>query len=593
MTRRYIIVLTSILASLSGAGVDVIDSSAYLAPENQLIFKVVTPGGGFVELERDMSRPGVLRGADGWRGLVDADGTIEVSNGKNAGNPQTMRFYKGRITYCRDKNGERMYPYEEERNSPVGVYPPLLITRAMNEKASKEYAYEQFLHKWDGTGRLAWPFVNPNQNGVLFGELTVFFLMLALSFRNLSVRVFSGLAATASAGLLVWTMSRGAWLGVAVALSLVVAVNFNNLLKGRRVRLVFIGLTIAVAAALGVWLLLFGSGQITRGFESGGWTNAIRMEIWNNAPRMMFDAPEGWGFFNVGAAYLHWYQPISVFALTPTLINDHLTYLAGWSWCWRIVYLFIAALVLLSSVAVLLFKRRGLPAALWTVLAVAAWFNPVAHVWALWILPLLGMVELVRHFPWRRARVLAGTVAASVLMAGLAASFLYFKGRTDSSTGVSIHADGRKVLINGNNPAIWIVDDGTLGGGLIGKDIREFFDCLPSAPAVGFVTSVADLPKKGVRRLVLSGSMCADWLTLLSDDESARENLPDSVIFFAPSFLPSQVPEGVRMMCNPKIIVGEFAARYHEEYAGAADWVVVVPGMEKYILRWMEYVYMR
>ena len=76
----------------------------------------------------------------------------------------------------------------------------------------------------------------------------------------------------------------------------------------------------------------------------------------------------------------------------------------------------------------------------------------------------------------------------------------------------------------------------------------------------------------------------------LSEDEEARNRLPKSVLFISPPFSPSQVPEGVLALCRPRIVVGEFAALYDEEYAKPLNWVTIVPGMEKYILRWMQYV---
>jgi hypothetical protein len=76
----------------------------------------------------------------------------------------------------------------------------------------------------------------------------------------------------------------------------------------------------------------------------------------------------------------------------------------------------------------------------------------------------------------------------------------------------------------------------------------------------------------------------------LSEDPSARKNLPKSVVFVSPPFQPSDIPEGVLKCCRVKVLVGEFAARYEPGYANVPDWVMVVPGMERYILRWMWYV---
>ena len=52
------------------------------------------------------------------------------------------------------------------------------------------------------------------------------------------------------------------------------------------------------------------------------------------------------------------------------------------------------------------------------------------------------------------------------------------------------------------------------------------------------------------------------------------------------------MPQGVLALCRPKLLVGEFAARYNPEYASPPEWVGVVPGVEKYMPNWMQYALM-
>ncbi len=234
-------------------------------------------------------------------------------------------------------------------------------------------------------------------------------------------------------------------------------------------------------------------------------------------------------------------------------------------------------------------RRNPLPAALWLVLGISAWFNPVSHRWTLWIIPAAASVVVLVCPFWRRCRLVLAAAVGCVLLSLLGVLGLRYMGHFKPKGYVPVSFDGRRVTVNGPHPKIWIVDDGTLGGGLTGKDMREYYTYIRNAPAVGYVRSVADLPES-VDRLVLAGHAGSEWLTRLSDDETARNHLPKSVLFFSPPFSPSQVPEGVRVLCRPRIVVGEFAARYDPEYSSPADWVTIVSGMEKYILRWMEYV---
>ena len=564
--------------STPGAASDV-ESSAYFAPANQLIFRAVWPGGDVREFEHDLSRPGTLRNAEGWTGRFLGDEGVEIQSGDGSA---LYRFEGGRLSVSIKAGVRKVYPYELKRDPPPDVVPPQLISKADTQAAAEAYAYQEVLHKWDGTGRLAFPFINPNQNGALYAEILLVCLGGVFLLRRHGLRIAFGVVGLLALACLVWTMSRGAWLGTflgGLPFLLLHARRFG------RSRWIWGGVGVFLTT-IAVWIALFGGGQIVRGFETGGWTNAIRLEIWRNAPRMMFDAPDGWNFFGVGAAYLHWYQPLHVFALTPTLINDHLTWLAGWGWMGRLGYLLSAFLVLSISVAAMACRRNPLPLAVWTALGVAAWFNPMLHHKALWVLPVACSIFWVRDFPWRRLHVVVLTLLSAVLLATGAWAGLYVKGKVDARTAEFVRTEGRRVWIHGANPKVWIVDDGALGGGLTGKDIREFYSIEPRAPAVGYVSSIADLPKD-IDKLVLAGHAGAEWLTLLSENEAARKHLPKTVVFVSPPFSPADIPEGVLKTCRARVLIGEFAARYDSGYENAPEWVTIVPGMEVYILRWM------
>ena len=556
-----------------------VESSAYIAPVNQLIFKAVWPGGEIREFERDLSNPGTLRSTEGWSGRFFGEGGVEIRSGDGA---VVYRFDRGRLRASIKGGVRKVYPYELKRDPPPDVVPPQLISKADTRAAAEAYAYQQTLHKWDGTGRLAFPFINPNQNGALYSEILLVCLGAALFFRRRALRLAFGTVGVLASACLVWTMSRGAWLGTFLGCLPFLFLYFRKLCGSRWI---WTGAGV-LAATIAAWLFLFGGDQIVRGFEAGGWTNAIRLEMWGNAPRMMFDAPDGWASFGVGAAYLHWYQPLHDFAHTPTLINHNLTWLAGWGCMGRFAYLLSAFLLLSASFVVFVNRRNPLPLAVWTGLGVAAWFNPMLHHRSLWVLPVLCSVLLLRDFPWRRMRVVLLTLLSGVLLATGAWSGLYFKGAADARRAEFVRAEGGRVWVHGPNPKVWIVDDGVLGGGLTGKDIREFYSVEHRAPAVGYVSSIADLPKD-VDKLVLAGHAGAEWLTLLSDNESARAHLPKTVVFVSPPFSPVDIPEGVLKTCRVRILIGEFAARYDPGYANAPEWVTIVPGMEMYILRWM------
>lgn len=584
------LLVASLMVSLCGRGMGeaTFSADAYFAPENQLTFKLVGADGFCQEFERDYTSPdGGLRNGFGWTARFLDNGKVSVKS--PAGDPKRLKlvFDRGRLVSMRVGETSSEYPYEQPRTTPENVYPPLAVTRADNEVAARDYAWRSFVHKWDGSGRLQFPFVNPNQCGALYAELFLLFLFGTFFFRRPGIRIACGLVAAASSVCLVWTMSRGAWLGCLLGVVPVFVLKFKAIFRRR----LFWCFVLVLFAALGLWMLLYGHGQITRGLDGAGgnWTNAIRLEILGNAPRMMHDAPEGWSFCGAGTAYLHWYQPLSVFALTPTLINDHLTRLVDYGWLGRGLYL-TGWILLFAVCSIHMIRTRiFLPLGLWTVLFVAACFNPISHVWTLWVLPVLSLAIVAVRFPWRDRRLVLAVLTGGIVFGTLLAGALWLKGSADAAKHLPICADGRRVSLKGIHPQIWIVDDGTLGGGLTGKDLREFYEAVPHAPAIGFVSDIGDLPQD-VPMLVLSGPAGYDWLMRLSEDESARRYLPKKVVFVSPSFSPSDIPPALFEACSVKIVVGEFAANFNPDYKTARPWVRIVPGMEKYILRWIEHV---
>lgn len=556
-------------------------ASTYIAPVNQHMFKLVWPGGGVTEFARDYSVDGGIVSGEGWRGRFTKDGAAEIANPKGTA---AYRFLKGRLVELKDGTVQRRFPYEQPRVAPQGTRSPL-AGRAKEKlrAAAAEYAMERFRHKWDGTGRLAFPFVNPNQNGALFAQIFVFSLLLGVKLRRLWGRIVLGVACAVALSCLVWSMSRGAWLGTVLALAPVIALRFRQLVRGRWL---WCGLG-AFCVVLLLWIGLNGMGGLTRGFEAGSWSNALRVEIWRAAPQMMCDAPDGWAFSGSGVAYVNWYQPLNVFAVTPTLINDHLTRLVTYGWLGRIAYLLAAFCIFVFAGFAAFRRHRHMGLALWTVFAVPAWFNPMMHIVWLWVLPIVASISVSRGLPWRSWRKMGALAFSALMLALIVTGSILASGKSDGRRTELIRAEGSRVLVHGTQPVTWLVDDGTIGGGMTGRDIRLFYAAERKAPALGYVARLADLPSRGVSRLILSGDAGAEWLKRYSEDVHSRRQLPSTLLFVSPPFPPSAIPKELHKTCRVRLIIGEFAARYESEYKDPPQWVTVMPGMERYLVRWM------
>src|SRR5690606_38880648 len=120
-----------------------------------------------------------------------------------------------------------------------------------------------------------------------------------------------------------------------------------------------------------------------------------RLEIWKQAPRMMVDAPGGWGIGNSGNAYGQWYQPLDQHELYRTLVNTHLTWLVEVVWPLRFLYVFG-----LFTAVVFCWKWHGrkrfsIPLGIWIAFGVAATFSLVAESPWLWILPGLNSIAVL------------------------------------------------------------------------------------------------------------------------------------------------------------------------------------------------------
>ena len=563
-------------------------SSAYIAPSDRVSFKLVFPNEETRLFRWETSlNPSLATSQDGWTARFSQGTRIVVKSPPSASRTK-CDFDRGRIVRWRKGTDERTFPYDSMREAPEGVLTPLAIYEYDPSylKANRDSALSG---KWTDSGRLCFPYQNPNHSGAFYClfSLAALYLALCLSGRS---RIVAAIGAAVLAVCMVATASRGSMIGFAAGLVPVAALNLRRLLRAR----LFWALVGIFAVSAAVWFGVLHPDQMSRGFSDGGldWGNAVRLDMLRTAPLMMVDAPGGWGFVGAGRAYFDWYQPIENLCMTGSLMNDHLTILADCGWVGRFFYLFVLSLLMSLSLA---FARRdgGLSASVLLAFVVMACFNPIYGKVGLWIVPVLAVSSVMVRIVVARGRrlwvsALAGAVIAVV---GMLALFLVGSaGARDCS--VRISADGRQVRIAAMTPGVWIVDDGqgAIGGIFACRDIREFYEHNPRERGVGYVRRIEDLPEEGVDRVVLAGKSAIDWMMLLSENPEARRKLPREVVLVSPPFAPSDIPEGVLMSCRVRVFVGEFAARFQPEYKNPPRYVRIVPGMERYILHWMAYI---
>jgi hypothetical protein len=283
--------------------------------------------------------------------------------------------------------------------------------------------------------RLDWGLGNPNKTAALIALLMIVLWALPLVRRWL---FWVALPAFTALGIcLMQTMSRGGFLAVMAGMGVLLwhvrrAVwpwpRWRVLAAGTAVMVIFVGAVVL---------------QTTHRFAQGPEDRSItnRLEIWKRAPRMMVDAPYGWGLGQSGNAFMSWYQPLEKSERYRTLVNSHLTWLTEFGWPLHGAYVLSWAMVLALCFG--LGKARmpmplpesaadtenednktkangsseptnysrftsrfqiglGVAAGIWVAFGVASGFSSVAEEPLLWILPLLSLGGVLIARVWQK-----------------------------------------------------------------------------------------------------------------------------------------------------------------------------------------------
>lgn len=306
-----------------------VSSLAYFAPTSPLFYRMRYPEGGYREFERDMGNPAVMRGANGWKAVLSAGDRITVTGAGPSGRERYV-FDRGRLVSFKVPGATNSFAYAAVRRPPDDAEPPFLFGSRQEAAwhrdaiAKKPKGVKALLRgKWRNSGRLGWPFANPNENGLLYASFALLSLAL-VAFRRRPFKIAAGVLFVAFSVPMFMTASRGAILALVAGLTPFVIVRFRSLVRSKAV----LAVAAAVVVFAGVWFATHDSGLLTRGFKGkSSWSNEVRKEMWRMAPAMMVDAPGGWQA-NSGKAYIDWYEDFDRITAPGSLINDHLSKLS-------------------------------------------------------------------------------------------------------------------------------------------------------------------------------------------------------------------------------------------------------------------------
>ena len=545
----------------------------YFAPMSGFgFYRLRDPMTGIVEFRQEAS--GAFVGAGGWSAQVKGKGEA-IGIRPPADDPGAdYEFVFAEGSPVRFGIADREYKVNSEPGDRVcrGEVPVM-----WDESGSDDMNLYQ--RKWPG--RFTVFYVNPNRTAVLFASVTLVFFALFL-YASRRWLIVAGTVGTAAAAVFaVLPQSRAALLAAGIGGVVLVIGRFFR--PGGRRRIV---VSVVLASMLGIAMVCVGGfDRLT--FERKT-TDTMRETVWHEAPRMMYSAP--WGVFEtgVGRYYTDWFMPLKEHFFTPTMINSHYDAMIKLGWAGAFFWLFGWLGGLLSLAWWIRKGGTALPLAMWIMFGVSGVFNPVLNSWTLWLIPLATLVPFFVSRPWRDGRGYGVALGLGVVLASVVLGCYIASGRSDSRGKLAVSTSGGRVMVNGANPRVWVVDDGeTLGWVQSAKEIRCYYAARPQSPALGYVRDLKLVPT-GVRRLVLSGRWCAEYVELFKKGLAPRAR---EVIFISPPFGVAGVPFDLSTTCKFRMLVGEFAQRYVDVYGEdfSPPWVITAPGSELYVPGWVGY----
>jgi O-Antigen ligase len=434
---------------------------------------------------------------------------------------------------------------------------------------------------FEGVQRLDWGLGNPNKTATLIAELMI--LVWALSFRKRPTLFYcAAILFTVLGCCLALTYSRGGFVACAVGISLLLYFSPWTWTKMRKV--VFL---LCVGVMAGYMVYSGASRRYVQGIRDADPSIQSRLEIWKMAPRMMVDAPHGWGLGQSGQAYLQWYQPLESDRGYRTLVNSHLTWLVEGGWGMR--YLYLAGWIMAFVVCFVKRENRvyPIPLGVWSAFALSATFSSVAEAFVLWLIPvacLLGALWIrVQEKQW----ITKWQALLMTLLPLIACMILYNAGSI--SNPLRIKKTRQAIIVGSGGPAVWLVMDTqrftseswarTLRGELHKR-------------GAGFCVAIGDrlqsLTYQSPKRIVIWGRP-----SNIDSAEAARHlPLASQLVLYAPQFYPQEAAADLRVrLRTATVYFGEFS-----QSAFLSSWeneteIKRVPASGDYFPRWTDLLF--
>jgi len=393
---------------------------------------------------------------------------------------------------------------------------------------------------YEGVRRLDWGLGNPNHAAALIAMLMM--AVWVLAYGNRKWGFWSALILFTILGVcLVQTFSRGGLLAAALG-GIALAI-----FAPRPWPKVRIGAVLTALIVLTAYATLATAAERYASSWQGDASVLNRLEAWKHAPRMMLDAPGGWGLGQSQTAYMQWYQDVDREERFLNLASLHLTLLVEFGWPLRLAYLFL----LLAGIA-LTFpgrKTRSLAPALgvWIAFLVAGTFTHFTGSWQVFVLPLLALAYALwirwRSSQWPGRRAWMACAVGLVLAVAL---IFILTGQPKSPV---IRGASDWVTLGTQKPSAWVLIAPKVLGANHGKTFRRHFTDVSDLPAWGFVNEPAPIPAAAT--IVLSGTVSPEQF------QEVVQRQPRRILLINTSLFPEQVAAATTF--EVEVIFGEFS----------------------------------
>ena len=443
----------------------------------------------------------------------------------------------------------------------------------MNAEMRRRKKKDAMDFRFHGFWRMDWGFQNPNKTATLIAALMFGVWGAAFLWRHgywIALSLFTGLGV-----LLVHTFSRG---GIVAFLTGAIVLLTWAPLPWARSRL--IGSIVCLWLMIGATVYLQANQRITQGM--GDRSIANRIEIWRTVPRMIADAPMGWGVGNAVGAYQNWYQALDRSETYLNLVSSHFDWMVEFNWWQRILYCFgwfAVGLLCWPAGKRTAFRWFSVPLSIWVSFFVSGIFSHVAESLWLWVLPVIALLAALvfrwRHNTWPGRQAWIGGMAASIVIVGTVTAW--------GMMAPDFHVEGSRHLVKiGNGEVrIWIVRNTGAMGDHYGKALRRYMEDHPPAVAVGIVDSVKSLPAGHQGMVVVAGEV--------SESERPLLHTEGRLLLLNPVFFPQETGVGPAQLAG--VFFGEFSQSPSIQAWRSIDSVKTMAGVGDFIASWPEFVF--